>query len=84
MRMRGRLLSAAHRRSRQLRYDDRPSTQERHTQHTTFPVPCMVIDSDTWQLADGQGLSSVAPTVLQLLGIAQPVQMSGRSLLLAR
>ena len=61
-----------------------PLTRERHTQHTTFPVPCMVIDSDTWQLVNGQGLSSIAPTVLQLLGLAQPTQMRGRSLLVAR
>jgi len=52
-----------------------------HTQHTTFPVPCMVIDKMQWQLADNAGLSSVAPTVLQLMGLDQPVPMKAKSLL---
>ncbi len=56
-----------------------PVTHEPHTQHTTFPVPCLVIDSETWRLAEGRGLSSIAPMVLQLMGLEQPVTMSGRS-----
>ena len=58
-----------------------PLTDEPHTQHTTNPVPCLIIDKETWVLAPGGGLSAVAPTVLQLMGLSQPVQMSGRSLL---
>ena len=54
-----------------------------HTQHTTFPVPCMVIDKMQWQLADNAGLSSVAPTVLQLMGLEQPALMKSKSLLVA-
>lgn len=53
-----------------------------HTQHTSYPVPCLIIDDEYWQLSDQEGLSSVAPTVLQLMGIAQPESMTGRSLLL--
>ncbi len=59
-----------------------PLTGEPHTQHTTYPVPCMVIDKVKWRLNNGQGLSSIAPTVLQLMGITQPEEMSGTSLLL--
>lgn len=55
-----------------------------HTQHTTFPVACMVADQAAWQLANGQGLASIAPTVLQLMGIDQPAGMTGRSLLLSQ
>ncbi|MDQ7074249.1 MAG: 2,3-bisphosphoglycerate-independent phosphoglycerate mutase [Gammaproteobacteria bacterium] len=59
-----------------------PVTGEPHTQHTTYPVPCLVVDKAAWRLANGQGLSSVAPTVLQLMGIPQPAEMSGNSMLL--
>ncbi len=58
-----------------------PITHEPHTRHTTFPVPCLVIDSETWRLADDCGLASIAPTILQLMGLRQPATMSGRSLL---
>ncbi len=59
-----------------------PVTQEPHTQHTLYPVPCMIIDKTNWHLCPGGDLSSVAPTVLQLMGLQQPPSMTGRSLLL--
>jgi 2,3-bisphosphoglycerate-independent phosphoglycerate mutase len=59
-----------------------PVTREPHTQHTVYPVPCMVIDQTPWQLSIGAGLSSVAPTILQLMGLQQPESMPGQSLLL--
>ena len=59
-----------------------PVTGEPHTQHTIYPVPCMVIDEVPWRLATGENLSAIAPTLLQLMGIAQPKQMKGKSLLL--
>ena len=52
------------------------------TQHTVYPVPCLIIDQDQWNLSTGAGLSSVAPTVLQLMGLDIPQGMSGHSLLL--
>ncbi len=58
-----------------------PLTDEPHTQHTTHPVPCLVIDEETWVLAPGRGLSAIAPTVLQLMGLEPPAAMSGQSLL---
>lgn len=58
-----------------------PHTGEPHTQHTTYPVPCLVIDEGNWDLANGRGLSDVAPTILQLMGIRKPKAMTGRSLL---
>jgi 2,3-bisphosphoglycerate-independent phosphoglycerate mutase len=57
-------------------------TDEPHTQHTVYPVPCLVIDQGTWQLSCVGGLANVAPTVLKLMGLQQPDGMSGRSLLL--
>jgi 2,3-bisphosphoglycerate-independent phosphoglycerate mutase len=61
-----------------------PLTDEPHTQHTTHPVPCLIIDEESWVLAPAGGLSSIAPTVLQLLGLDRPPQMTGRSLLVRR
>lgn len=59
-----------------------PVTQEPHTQHTLYPVPCMIIDEANWHLRPGGDLSAVAPTVLQLMGLQQPPSMTGKSLLL--
>jgi 2,3-bisphosphoglycerate-independent phosphoglycerate mutase len=59
-----------------------PTTDQPHTQHTLYPVPCLIIDRSNWRLATGGGLSSVAPTILQLMGLPQPAAMTGKSLLL--
>lgn len=59
-----------------------PVTGAPHTQHTTYPVPCMIIDQIKWQLANEAGLKDVAPTILQLMGLPQPGAMTGHSLLL--
>ncbi len=59
-----------------------PVTGEPHTQHTVYPVPCMIIDQDNWRLNTGMGLSGVAPTILQLMGLQQPPEMLGQSILL--
>lgn len=58
-----------------------PLTDEPHTQHTTHAVPCLVIDEESWVLAPAGGLSNIAPTVLQLLGLPQPAAMTAHSLL---
>ncbi len=59
-----------------------PLTGEPHTQHTTYPVPCLVIDKSYWRLASCAGLSSIAPTILQLMGILKPKAMACDSILL--
>jgi len=59
-----------------------PLTGEPHTQHTTYPVPCMIMDSDNWKLSCSGGLSNVAPTILELMGIKVPAGMRSGSLLL--
>jgi 2,3-bisphosphoglycerate-independent phosphoglycerate mutase len=51
-----------------------------HTAHTTNPVPLVVTLPDL-QVRDGGELSDLAPTALDLLGIPQPAQMTGRSIL---
>ena len=61
-----------------------PFTGEPHTQHTTYPVPCMVIDEENWKLSSSAGLANVAPTILQLMGITPPVEMQSHSLLIRK
>jgi 2,3-bisphosphoglycerate-independent phosphoglycerate mutase len=59
-----------------------PRTGEPHTAHTTNPVPIWWVTRHPGgrRLRDG-GLADVAPTVLALLGLAAPPEMTGRSLL---
>lgn len=59
-----------------------PITRGPHTQHTTYPVACTIIDKTNWKLANAMGLPSVAPTILQLMDLPQPDAMTARSLLL--
>ena len=59
-----------------------PVTGAPHTQHTVFPVACAVHDVRPHTLGTGHALPSIAPTLLQLMGLPQPPGMSGRSLLL--
>lgn len=59
-----------------------PATGEPHTQHTTYPVPCLVMDQDNWKLSCNAGLANIAPTVLELMGIRPPLSMRAHSLLL--
>jgi 2,3-bisphosphoglycerate-independent phosphoglycerate mutase len=53
-----------------------------HTAHTTFPVEIFYVGADQarWKLHSGI-LADVAPTLLHLLGIEPPKEMTGRSLL---
>jgi 2,3-bisphosphoglycerate-independent phosphoglycerate mutase len=51
-----------------------------NTAHSLNPVP-LIVTADGLALRDGGILADVAPTALQLLGIAQPEAMTGRSLI---
>ncbi|RQW79115.1 MAG: 2,3-bisphosphoglycerate-independent phosphoglycerate mutase [Methanothrix sp.] len=59
------------------------STGQPHTAHTTNPVPLSLIAGDGVErkLRDDGILADVAPTVLQLLEVEQPKEMSGKSLI---
>ncbi len=59
-----------------------PITGVPHTQHTTFPVACAIKDEHNWELKNGYGLPSIAPTILQLMGLEQPEGMLAESLLI--
>ena len=59
-------------------------TGDPHTQHTTNPVPCMVISHGdrAVKLAKGMGLGSVTPTMLDLMNIPIPDSMQEASLII--
>ncbi len=57
-----------------------PDTGQPHTAHTVGPVPFLYVGSREIQLHDGGALQDVAPTMLDLLGVARPAEMTGRSL----
>ena len=56
------------------------ATEQVHTAHTTNQVPLVYIGGKQG-LSDSGGLSDLAPTLLAILGIKQPDEMTGRSLL---
>jgi 2,3-bisphosphoglycerate-independent phosphoglycerate mutase len=58
-----------------------PETGGPHTAHTTNPVPLVVVDWERERpLRSGGALCDVAPTILSMLGVEQPREMSGVNL----
>ncbi len=55
-------------------------TGEIFTAHTTNPVPLLLVN-ERGSLKDGGVLADLAPTMLDLMGLEQPAEMSGKSLL---
>ena len=55
-------------------------TDSPDTAHTTYDVPLHLIGTDFTLRGDGI-LADIAPTILQLLGIQKPVEMTGNSLI---
>ena len=55
---------------------------QKHTQHTTLPVPFIYSGPRQFKFAEGGSLADVAPTILKLLGMEQPEEMTGRNLAL--
>jgi len=59
-----------------------PMTGAPHTAHTTNPVPVILVGGPPAAvLRDGGRLADLAPTVLALMGLPQPPEMTGQSLL---
>jgi 2,3-bisphosphoglycerate-independent phosphoglycerate mutase len=57
-----------------------PQTGGPHTSHTTNPVPVLLAGGGNVKLADGR-LADLAPTMLALMELPQPAEMTGTSLL---
>lgn len=60
-----------------------PISGEPHTYHTTNPVELFIFTAEEISLAARGTLADVAPTVLAMMGLAQPAAMTGRSLIRA-
>ncbi|AFG36629.1 2,3-bisphosphoglycerate-independent phosphoglycerate mutase [Spirochaeta africana] len=70
-----------------------PEIKSAHTSHTTYDVDCIIVDPDLTDKASGAPdspsaalrgdgrLADVMPTVLQLMGLEKPAEMSGSSLI---
>ena len=59
-----------------------PITGGPHTAHTTNPVPVILFGGPKGaRLRSGGRLADVAPTILELMGLDQPAEMTGESLI---
>lgn len=51
------------------------------TAHTTNPVPFIIVNCGDYKLREGGCLADIAPTLIELMGLEQPAEMTGKSLL---
>ncbi|MGN0323747.1 MAG: 2,3-bisphosphoglycerate-independent phosphoglycerate mutase [Oliverpabstia sp.] len=58
-------------------------TGEPFTAHTTNPVPFILVNADpAYKLREGGCLADIIPTLIELMGMEQPAEMTGKSLLI--
>ncbi len=58
-------------------------TGEPFTAHTTNPVPFILVNADpAYRLREGGCLADIAPTLIELMGLEQPAEMTGKSLIM--
>jgi 2,3-bisphosphoglycerate-independent phosphoglycerate mutase len=57
-----------------------PATGGPHTAHTTNPVPVLLMGGKADVIRDGR-LADLAPTLLELMGLKQPAEMTGTTLI---
>ncbi|MFO6299897.1 2,3-bisphosphoglycerate-independent phosphoglycerate mutase [Rahnella selenatireducens] len=74
------LITADHGNAEQMRD---PATGQAHTAHTSLPVPLIYVGGNA-QAIEGGKLSDIAPTMLSLMGMEIPAEMSGKPLFIAR
>ena len=56
-----------------------------HTAHTTNPVPFILVNADpSWKLREGGCLADIAPTLIEVMGMEKPKEMTGKSLLIKK
>lgn len=59
------------------------ATGEPFTAHTTNPVPFILVNADpSYKLREGGALCDIVPTLIELMGMEQPKEMTGKSLLI--
>ena len=54
------------------------------TAHTTNPVPFILVNCEGYGLKEGGCLADIAPTLIELMGLEQPAEMTGTSLLIRK
>lgn len=60
-------------------------TGEPFTAHTTNPVPFVLVNYDKgYGLKEGGCLADIAPTLIEMMGLTKPVEMTGKSLLIKK
>lgn len=60
-------------------------TGEPYTAHTTNPVPFILVNADPkYGLREGGVLADIVPTLIELMGMKQPEEMTGKSLLIEK
>ena len=60
-------------------------TGEPYTAHTTNPVPFILVNADAdMKLREGGALCDIAPTLIELMGMEQPKEMTGKSLIVRK
>jgi len=74
------LITADHGNAEQMRD---PATGQAHTAHTSLPVPLIYVGGNAQAIGGGK-LSDIAPTMLSLMGMEIPAEMSGKPLFIAR
>lgn len=58
---------------------------EPFTAHTTNPVPFILVNADpSYKLREGGCLADIIPTLIELMGMEQPAEMTGKSLLIKK
>jgi len=71
------LITADHGNAEQMRD---PSTGQAHTAHTNLPVPLIYVGEKQVKAVEGGKLSDIAPTMLALMGMEIPQEMTGKPL----
>ncbi len=71
------LITADHGNAEQMRD---PVTGQAHTAHTSLPVPLIYVGHDNMKAVEGGKLSDIAPTMLSLMGMEIPQEMTGKPL----
>ena len=60
-------------------------TGDPFTAHTTNPVPFILVNyDDAYTLREGGCLADIAPTLIEIMGLEQPAEMTGKSLLIKK
>lgn len=61
------------------------TTGQPHTAHTTNPVPFILVNyNPAYTLKEGGCLADIVPTLINVMGMEQPVEMTGKSLLIKK